>query len=164
MLDPLTAIGLASAIVQFVACGSKVIGMASEIYKSADGTLKENVELENWTTKVDQLSDRILLPSTVTSSDEGISDDEKLLTELAKTSKGVAGELLSLLHDLRSVRSGSHKKWESLRKAVSAQTPWNKDKIQRLESKLKGLREEISHRLIIMIRCVLQVFSVLDKY
>ena len=163
MLDPLTAIGLASAIVQFVAYGSKVIGMASEIYKSADGALKDNAALEDWTIKIDQSSDRILLPSTVTASGEGISDDEKVLTELASTSKVAAGDLLSLLHDLRGVRSGSHKKWESLRKAVSAQSPWDKDKIQRLETKLKGLQEEISHRLVVMIRHVLQIFNVLNK-
>ena len=64
MLDPLTAIGLASAIVQFVDYGSKVIGMASEMYKSADGALKDNAELEDWTTKIDQSSDRILSDSS----------------------------------------------------------------------------------------------------
>lgn len=164
MLDPLTAIGLASAIVQFVACGCKVIGIASEMYKSADGALKDNAELEDWTTKIDILSDRILLPSTVTASGGEIADDEKALSELASTSKVAAGELLSLLQDLRSVRSGSQKRWESLRKAVSAQSPWNKDKIQRLESKLKGLQEEISHRLVVMIRHVLKISNVLNRF
>ena len=155
MLDPLTAISLASAIVQFVDFGSKVIRGASEIYKSADGALRENAELEDSTTKINQLNDRILLPPTVTVSVEAIFEDEAL-TELASTSKVVAGELLSLLQDFRSVRrSGSHKRWESFRKAVSAQTPWNKDKIQRLESKLEGLQEKISRRLVFMMRHVL---------
>jgi hypothetical protein len=160
MLDPLTAISLASAIVQFVDFGSKVIGGASEIYKSADGALKENAELEDSTTKINQLNDRILLPPIVTASGEAISEDETVLTELASTSKVVAGELLSLLQDFRSVRrSGSHKKWESFRKAVSAQTPWNKDKIQRLESKLKVLQENISRHLVVIMRHVLRSFN-----
>ena len=157
MLDPLTAISLASAIVQFVDFGSKVIGGASEIYKSADGAMKEYAELEDATAKIDQLNDRILLPSSFKDSGEVLSEHQAVLTELASASKVVAGELLSLLQDFRSVRvSGSHKRWESFRKALSAQTPWNKDKIQNLESKLKRLQEEISRRLIVMMRHVLR--------
>lgn len=153
MLDPLTAISLASAIVQFVDFGSKVIDGASEIYRSVDGALKENVDLEESTNKINQLNDKILLPKAA--SGDVISEDDTKLTELASTAKEVAGELLNLLQSFKSVRrSGYHKKWESFRKAVSVQTPWNKEKIQRLERKLNGLQEDISRRLVIMMRHV----------
>jgi hypothetical protein len=159
MLDPLTAVSLASAIVQFVDFASKVIRGASEIYNSADGALRDNAELEDSTTKINQLNDRILVPSTVTNTGGTLAEDTAL-TELASTSKVVADELLSLLQDFRSVRrSGSHRKWESFRKAVLAQTPWNKDKIQRLESKLNGLQEMIRSHLLDVLRYVLQSFN-----
>ena len=46
MLDPLTALGLAGNIVQFVGFSSKIIGKARDIYKSADGSLLENLDAE----------------------------------------------------------------------------------------------------------------------
>ena len=162
MLDPLTAISLASAIVQFVDFGSKVVRGACEIYNSTDGALQENADLEDKTLRISQLNDKILQPSNIASSSEAIFSEERKLDELASISKVVARELLSLLHDFRGVRrSGSHHKWQSFHKAVSAQTPWNKEKVQRLESKLKGLQEEISCYLVVMMRYVLRTFSVL---
>lgn len=161
MLDPLTAISLASAIAQFIDFGSKVIRGASEIYKSTDGVLNDNAELEDSTTKINQLNDRILLPPLITASNEPVSEDEMGLAELAWTSKAVARELLSLLQDFRSVRrSGSHKMWESFRKAVSAQTPWNKEKVQRLESKLRVLQDRISRQLVVIMRHVLRDLNI----
>ena len=156
MLDPLTAISLASAIVQFVDFGSKVVRGAFEIYKSKDGRLKENAELEDSTSKINELNDKIILPTTDPVSNESDFEDGAL-TGLASTSKEVASELLSLLQDFKAARrSGSREKWESFRKAVSAQTLWNKNKIQHLESKLQKLQEEISRRLVVMMRHVLR--------
>ena len=37
VLDPLTAIGLAGNIVQFVDFSSKIVGKANKIYESVDG-------------------------------------------------------------------------------------------------------------------------------
>ena len=152
MLDPLTAISLASAIVQFVDFGSKIVGGTVEIYKSVNGATKENAELEDITVNINQLNDKISMP-TVAIAGEAISDDESILTGLALSSKAVAKDLLTLLRDLRGARgSGSHKVWESFRMAVTAQTPWNKEKIRGLERTLKEIQEAISHRLIVMMR------------
>lgn len=46
-MDPLTALGLASNIVQFVDFASKLISQSHEIYQSADGALEDNVALEH---------------------------------------------------------------------------------------------------------------------
>jgi hypothetical protein len=40
-MDPLTAIGLAGNIVQFVDYGSKIAGKARHIHNSSNGTLPE---------------------------------------------------------------------------------------------------------------------------
>ena len=98
MLDPLTAIGLASAIVQFVDFGSKLIKGGSEIYKSVDGALAENSELEDITTKIHQLNGNILSPVSMNSGQLPTLDEEAL-TELAESCRTIAGELLFVLRD-----------------------------------------------------------------
>lgn len=152
MLDPLTAISLASAIVQFVDFGSQLIRGGSEIYKSSDGALAENSELEDITTKIDQLN-RKVLSSVPTHSGQPPTPDEEALTELAESCRTVAGELLVLLRDLKVVHPlGVHRKWDSLRKAIASQSPWNKEKIKALETRLGRLQEQITRRIVIMMR------------
>lgn len=45
--DPLSALGVASAIVQMVDFGAKLFSKSAKLYKSADGSLPTNVELSS---------------------------------------------------------------------------------------------------------------------
>jgi len=44
--DPVAALGLAANIFQFVEQGCKLVSKGKQLYKSADGVLKENVDIE----------------------------------------------------------------------------------------------------------------------
>jgi hypothetical protein len=44
--DPVAALGLAANIFQFVEQGCKLVSKGKQLYKSADGALKENVDIE----------------------------------------------------------------------------------------------------------------------
>jgi hypothetical protein len=70
-MDPLTAIGLASSIVQFVDYTTKLIQGAKEIYISVSGTTEENKSLETITKEMEGLSSRLYTPiSSQESEDE----------------------------------------------------------------------------------------------
>lgn len=56
-MDPLTALGLASNVVQFIDFGLKVISKARQLGESVDGTLKENSEIEDVTRRFIELLD-----------------------------------------------------------------------------------------------------------
>ncbi len=45
-IDPIIVLGIASNDVQFVDFGIKIVSKGREVYKSADGKLAENVDLE----------------------------------------------------------------------------------------------------------------------
>jgi len=45
-MDPLTALSVAAAVVQFVDYGTRIVAKGTNLYKSADGALTENIELE----------------------------------------------------------------------------------------------------------------------
>jgi hypothetical protein len=60
-MDPLTALGLASNIVQLISFSSDLVAKGREIYQSTDGTLVENLELETITKSLRELSDGVIL-------------------------------------------------------------------------------------------------------
>jgi hypothetical protein len=45
-MDPITALGVAGTIVQFVDFGIRVVSKSNKIYHSGDGSLAENYDLE----------------------------------------------------------------------------------------------------------------------
>jgi hypothetical protein len=71
VLDVLSAICLASSIVQFVLFAQKPFSRTSEIKQSVDGSDRESADLETVTKVLDQLGDR--LPATF----EAISGNKK---------------------------------------------------------------------------------------
>jgi hypothetical protein len=101
MLDPLSALSLAAAIVQFVDYGTKIVLSAAEIHASATGSLTKNVELSSITIDLSDISSKLVLDNR-TQRDK-YSKDEQALSSLAMqllqltpplaSGKGLAGKL-----------------------------------------------------------------------
>jgi hypothetical protein len=77
-MDPFTAFGLASNILQFIDFSAGVISEAREVYKSASGATAANTSLEIRVQKMKNLSIK-LIPLDSTNQ----SDDEKAVCTLA---------------------------------------------------------------------------------
>ena len=155
MVDPLTAISLASAVVQFTDFGIKLVTGIIELYHSADGLSGESSNLEYRITHVRKYAETIILSSEHDGDDEPASENEKELAKLAASCKGIASDLLSVLDDLKVKKpAGPGRKWESFRKAVASLTPHNKNKIEDLEKKLRLLKEEMLIRIQFMMRYI----------
>lgn len=101
MLDPLTAISLASSVVQFTDFGIKLVTGSINIYYSADGVDAERSGLELRIVHVRKLADKVIFPLEHNNDDGPASEDEKELKELAKSCKVVASDLLSVLDGLK---------------------------------------------------------------
>ena len=146
MLDPLTAIGLAGNIVQFVDFCTKVVSKAHRIYRSTDGSLAENFDAET-------ISRDLLYLTTKIEAGSGpslASDDEQALQNLCTGCNDVAQELLTVLGSLRSgTKLG---KWKSLKQALK--NVWSKGRIEALQTRLAGFREELDLHVLIDLRCV----------
>ena len=59
VLEPLAAVSLAAAIVQFVGYSHQILSTGNALYKSTDGTLKDNAVLELVIKDFEDLLDRI---------------------------------------------------------------------------------------------------------
>ena len=153
MLDPLTAISLASAVVQFTDFGLKLVRGSVELYYSTDGTDEERSSIESHSSHVGNLADKVLFPLENSIDNGPASVDEEELRGLAEACKKIASDLVSLLDGLKVKKpTGPGRKWESFRKAVAAQTPGNKDKIAFLEKKLRLVQEDMFHLIKAMMR------------
>ena len=146
MLDPLTAIGLAGNIVQLVDFCTKVVSKANRIYRSADGSLAENFDAETVSRDLLYLTARIEAGSRPSLA----SDEEHALEDLCTGCNDVAQELLAVLGSLRS--GNKLGRWKSFKQALK--NVWSKDRIEVLQTRLAGFREELDLHVLIDLRCV----------
>jgi hypothetical protein len=145
VLDPYTALSLASSVVQFVDFGIKLVTDTREIYHSVTGQKKELVDLDIITSNLSQLSTRLETISFAGSVD---SDDEKPLRTLAGSCKDVSEELLTQIRALQTKKP--HEKWESFRKALIF--VWSEKQVKQLDQKLNSFRGELTLQLIAITR------------
>lgn len=55
-MDPLSALSVAAAVVQFVDYGTRLVSKTRELYKSTQGALTTNIELEAASKRVQYLT------------------------------------------------------------------------------------------------------------
>jgi hypothetical protein len=140
-MDPLSALGLASNIVQFVDFTCKLISITHSLYESTSGTKEENLELEKLAHAIRSLADDATakFPNT-----KNASTQEVTLRELSDMCRGVADELLSVLQTLKV--KGSHKKWESFYHALKSE--WKQKEISALEERLHRIGNILSTKVL----------------
>jgi hypothetical protein len=149
MLDPLTALGLASNIVQLITFASGLVAKGRDIYQSTDGTLVEHLELEAITKSLEDLSLEVALPDTVSPN---LTKVERQLQQLCDGCRKATKELLDVIQKLKA--QGPHKRWASFRQALNS--IWKEDEIQGLSVRLERYRRQIDTTLLLSLRETLQ--------
>ncbi|OBT62583.1 hypothetical protein VE03_07372 [Pseudogymnoascus sp. 23342-1-I1] len=142
MLDPLSALSLAAAIVQFVDYSTKIVLGAAEIHASASGSLTKNVELSSITMDLRDISGKLVIDDQNQSNT--YSKDERALSSLAMQCRNVANTLLVALEDLSM--KGPHKKWKSVRQALLS--VWREKEIRDIQNRLDSFRGQLTTRLV----------------
>ena len=138
MLDPFTAIGLASAVIQFTDFGIKVVSESLKLCTSSESDLEPKIE------RISLLADRF--ESSFGNDTDGSQKkrDTQEPEKLVKICKSIASELLSVLGSLKANKpAGPGRLYESFQEAVVAQMPWNKKKVASLERELGSVQNEI---------------------
>lgn len=142
MLDPFTAIGLASAIVQFVDFGSRLIIKGHEIH--SNGALQENIDLKVITADLHALTDRIVLVPSHTSTKP--TSEEQALQRLAMICRDISQQLLNILTSLEVQKQGNFRSWKSLQASVRA--AFKAKDIEKLQNKLHRLTEQLNSHML----------------
>lgn len=143
MLDPLSAVSLAAAILQFVDFGSKIIVSGYEIYRSVDGTTEENTDIEYLTQRIHEFQDQF------TPSSNPLTRNPQELQDLAQDCSHIAGDLLVLLDKLKVKEKGLFRTWHALQQ--SCRLAWKKGEIARKEKLLNNISNQVNSWLLYMI-------------
>lgn len=151
MLDPLSAIGLASSLVQFLDFAGKLLSSSYSAYKSIDGATNENRQLESVIQDVRSWSESLSnLPSPTSAH---VSADERALQDLREECQRLAQELLSTLQSLKVKQDTPFRSLAVVGQSI--RTAYKSDKIKKLEKDLAKIRAQINARLISITRYVL---------
>jgi hypothetical protein len=147
-MDPISAMSLSAAILQFVDFGSKIIVTSYRTYRSIDGTTQENLDLVELTTALHEFQTQLATPRSVSREHDA---GQRALEDLAIKCRDVAAELLQLLDDLKVKvkEKGLRYTWESLR--AGCRTEWKKGKIARYEKLLREIAVQLNSRLLSLI-------------
>lgn len=143
-MDPLSAIGLASAIVQFVDFGSRIAHDAKCIYKSTTGVTVENENIEFTIEQLQTISG--MLKQRIPSSPLYFLDEP--LISLAKRCETLSNELLELLKAVKAKSPSS--KWASFLAAVKAEL--QKEERNGVIARLQECRQQLEVHLLVTAR------------
>lgn len=143
MLDPLTAVGLAANIVQFLDFTFKLVTETRDTYQSASGHSAKIALLSTIADDLKSLSEHLLLSSV--RGNTSIGSDLRLLADEATK---VAEELRDAISTVQAKKP--HSIWQSF-KAVLREI-YNDEKIKGLLSEITRLQNSLTLRLLSILQ------------
>ncbi|KAF9881411.1 hypothetical protein CkaCkLH20_00557 [Colletotrichum karsti] len=143
-MDPVSALGVASAILTFIDFSTKVFRSAKKIHDAQSDVLEENATSEYVVNRMQHFSKAVSEElSILDSSNSTLTGNDAQLRELAFKCKKIADELVQLLEGLRITDS---KSWtQAVRVAWKNET--NRSKKDRLDKELEFCRSQFQVEL-----------------
>lgn len=141
-MDPVTAVGLASAILTFIDFSWDVISGAAEVYRSPDGALDEDARLG------DVIDDLHLITEDLGQHLPGRSKLDRSLKRLVENCRDDSKELQSVLQNVSL--SGERTLWKSLKTSWASRL--KSDQVKKLKGRLQDSRSEILVHLNFIFR------------
>lgn len=149
MLDPLTALTLASSIVQFVDFGSKLVVTGYRSYKAFGQSFDQEIELDTITSSFNDLLDR-LRSSADAAHPFQQSREDAALQRLATACQQTARELLDILEALKNKKPTSIKSWQTVQWLVAEIRSANN--IKSLRKRLDSIKLEVNGCLLNILK------------
>ena len=146
-MDPLTALGLASSVIQVVDFSIRLVSKGVEIYK--DGRLVENFDAEQTTQSLKGLNGKLQRSIQDSKCSGPLSEEDESLMGLCANCESIANELLKRFDQIKV--TGKHRKWKSARQALKSVTG-SKDELEELARKLGMYRSEIILNVTVSLR------------
>lgn len=151
-MDPVSAIGLASSVVQLITFSTDIISKSREIHRSAAGSLVENVELETIARTLQSQSRRLAAHASKDRFPSGTSKDiVACCEEVRKSSK----ELIDTVEGLGG--DGASSRWKSFYQALKS--VWKEQDIADYLRRLEMHRRQIDSLLLMHLQERLAAFT-----
>lgn len=141
-MDPLTILGLAASIVQFVDIGHKLVTGVKEVYDSTNGVLTSMEDMK-------LIADDIQNAATEIKGSSPFSQSERAIVNVAQRSLDLANELQQKLKHLE-IRPDRSRKVEAAR--VTLQSFWQRKDIKELDERLSKIYGQLQSRMATITR------------
>ncbi|KUJ09002.1 uncharacterized protein LY89DRAFT_741301 [Mollisia scopiformis] len=154
MLDPVSAIGVAAAVIQFVEFGGHLLSDAYEIYTSPSGQKAEHVTNATLTKDMGQLARQVDQKSRSLSQHGQQSDSEAQLLKLCGECKNISNDLLAALGilRLRGTSSFSFNRSEISRSfKVALRGMWSEKKIDKMGKELIRIKQQMMMAILVCV-------------
>jgi len=147
-MEPLSALSIATAVVQFLDFAGKVVSGTWQIYRGQPpkGT-EANSDVRSITISLNKVT-KNLQASKRKSSSKHWSSQDAAISMLAESCTEVGEQLLTLLDRLRS--QSNHRAWASFRTAL--RTIWSEKEVDKLCQTLDSYRQQISMHILVSLR------------
>jgi hypothetical protein len=143
----LSALSVASAVIQIVDFSAKVIETSKEVYDSPDGATEQTLLLESATANLDELMQELGKSCRMIGNFSPNSPDRRLL-QLAKESNEVATSIHEAIDDVRRKKDGG----ERTAFGQGLRTVLDQKKISLLTERLNQIRKQVDTTLLISLR------------
>lgn len=124
----------------------KIVSKSHEIYKS--GALPEHRDTQTVTADLQSISDRLLHFLHESEKEKDLSEDDKALRRLCKSSNDIAEELIKRLQSVTPRDEG--RAWKSFRSALKS--VWIKTELDETAAQLQVYRTQLNTRILVSIK------------
>ncbi|KAF1985983.1 hypothetical protein K402DRAFT_454666 [Aulographum hederae CBS 113979] len=155
-MDPLSALGLAANVVQFVEFGAKIVSRSHTLYKS--GQLVDWRDLQATANELALLFKTLKRSTTTISSVPQFKPEEQALYRLAEECADVAHELNEVTEGLKVDTEKSRRVWRSIRHAL--QSVYKDEKLEQLNKRLNGFRDQLNTHILVSLKCNIDLISI----
>lgn len=145
----LEVLSLAATVVQFVDFASKLVSKGYHLYRSADGALPHNLEMEAVAKDLSHLTVRLRSRGSL-GNPSALTEDERALEALAEKCDEIATTLLSRLQNLKVKKEDKYRGWKSVRQALKS--VWNKEELDDLAQRLSSHRDQLQFSILLSMK------------
>jgi len=133
-MEALAALSLASAVVQFVDFGSRLVSKTNNLREN--GFSKEGADIKAAATTLSRLGDELKASFSAT------SPEEEEMADLATRCEDIAGQLLAVMRKIEKDASVQQTAWQSFRQAI--RMVMSKDELKELTERIGLIRETMN--------------------
>ena len=153
-MDPISALSVAAAVVQFVDYGSTIIASTYAIYKSSSRKSEPTNSIVSITTRLVELNCELEQSAAFSPT----SQVERDIVALCQQCNKAAITLLDALNQLNGASNPNL--WDSFK--IALRTVWSQGEIDALQSRLESYRQQICMHILVGLRCAST--KVLDRH
>ncbi|KAI1324667.1 hypothetical protein F5Y16DRAFT_402233 [Xylariaceae sp. FL0255] len=138
-MDPLTAVGLAGNIFQFISFVGDLLNNTRKLYASATGTSSANDHFQDICGTLIKFNEDLRQPP---SGADQLSKYGKALAQCAAACKQECEDLLRIMNKLRTIATTGPRYWNSFRAALTE--VWKHDDIEDLRSRIADCQRQMN--------------------